>query len=151
MTKSADGSLSLWLLSESLPSLSHPEVILKSSWSHLEVILKSSWSHPDGILKSSWSHPDVILKLSWRIWGKKMKIVCSRQTQLGRTNERTQISLSWAPVGAKKGAYIWVGWHLSYFHVPALWPDVVTWTDHSALTRGQSSKRPTDNFTQHCS
>ena len=40
------------------------------------------------------------------LWPRKMKIDCSRQTLTERTNKqtnkRTDISISWAPVGAKK-------------------------------------------------
>ena len=41
-----------------------------------------------------------LMLLKW-VWAKKKKIESFRQTRTGRTDERTKIVTSWAPVGAK--------------------------------------------------
>ena len=100
MTKS-DCSISLWLLFKY--SLSAFWVLSECSLNACLMLSESSWSYPEVILKSCWSHSEVILKSSWRIWGQKMKIVCSRQTFIEQTDRQTDISIPCAPVGAKKG------------------------------------------------
>ena len=54
----------------------------------------------DGMMQSVCALIALWLLLKW-VWAKKMKIKSFRQTRLGRTDERTKIGISWAPVGAK--------------------------------------------------
>ena len=53
------------------------------------------WWLSEFLLNALW------VLLTW-VWAQKMKIESLRQTRPEQTNEQTPISISWAPIGAKK-------------------------------------------------
>ena len=57
-----------------------------------------------------WLISDLSRSALIALWPRKMKIDSSRQVWTERTDERTKISLYWAPVGAKKAGSALPGW-----------------------------------------
>ena len=81
------------------------------NWLMADWQLTDGWLTAGWLLTADWLLADCWLTADWfltdclKIWARKMKIDCSRQTWTGRTNGRTNISISWAHVGAKNLSY----------------------------------------------
>ena len=84
------------------------ECSLSALWVLSECSLSALWVLSDCSLSALWLFSDCSLTADLfltdclKIWARMMNIDYSRQTWTARMNELTEISTSWAPIGAKK-------------------------------------------------